>query len=427
MHLQEEERREARRKAQELWAKKREKELKAKLEEEKKRAEQVRLTKLKREKEIEAEKQKQHRYDLYKQKLKEDLRKQIEKEKEALEKQEVEMKYKAELTAQLREEYDINKIVQAPIHAADNNPIPPAPSNFELSTIKTEPFTAKDPANPSEKSVPIKRQMEPVDSNTPPKKRVASAAEFKDLMTPKKSKTNLKNKFCSPKPTSCSKDREDPTFEISNQDYLCSITDVKVEKKKMAHDFLDLKPTKDFTLKLWNGLERSNCLVDQESLEAFGHIESDSFFCIMIQYFPELQSGEDEIHCVDKLRHILARFAAVNCVTFAEVNFLLFFMFCPTPVLISEIVSYINGSKHVYSVCHYLASASWLQQRFHYKWIHLWIHGSKKTFHLHLHTLVYPWFKLLFSDTWILWWIHGSNDCSSALRYLGGSIDATYS
>ena len=48
-----------------------------------------------------------------------------------------------------------------------------------------------------------------------------------------------------------------------------------------------------------------------------------------------------------------------------------------------------------------------------------------KTFHLHLHTLVYPWFKLLFSDTWILWWIHGSNDCSSALRYLGGSIVAT--
>ena len=146
---------------------------------------------------------------------------------------------------------------------------------------------------------------------------------------------------------------------------------------KMAHDSLGLKPTKDFTLKLWNGLERSNCLVDRESLEAFGHIESDSFFCIMIQYLPELQSGEDEIHCVDKLRRILARFAAVNCVTFTEVNFLLFFMFCPTPVLISEIVYYINGSKHVYSVCHYLASAPWLQQWFHSKWICSWIHGSK--------------------------------------------------
>ena len=146
---------------------------------------------------------------------------------------------------------------------------------------------------------------------------------------------------------------------------------------KTKHDFLGLKPTKDFTLKLWNGLERSNCLVDRESLEAFGHIESDSFFCIMIQYFPELQSGEDEIRCVDKLRHILAQFAAVNCVTFTEVNFLLFFMFCPTPVLISEIVSYINGSNHVYSVCHYLASAPWLQQWFHSKWICSWIHDSK--------------------------------------------------
>ena len=249
VHLQEEERWEARRKAQELWAKKKEKELRAKLEAEKKHAEQVRLAKLKHEKEIEAEKQKQHRYDLYKQKLKEDLRKQIEKEKEALEKQEVEMKYKAELTTQLREEYGINKIVQAPVHTAVNSPIPPAPSNFDLSTIKTEPITAKDLANPSKKSVPIKREMEPIYSITSPKKRVASAAEFRDLMTPKKSKTNLNNKFCSPKPTSCSKDREDPTFEISNQDYLHSITNVKVEKMKTAHDFLHLKPTKDFTLK----------------------------------------------------------------------------------------------------------------------------------------------------------------------------------
>ena len=129
MFLQEEEWWEARCKAQELWAKKKEKELKAKLEEEKKHAEQATLAKLKQEKEIEAEKQNQHRYDLYKQKLKEDLCKQIEKEKEALEKQEVEMKYKAELTAQVREEYGINKIIQAPVHAAVNNPIPPAPSN----------------------------------------------------------------------------------------------------------------------------------------------------------------------------------------------------------------------------------------------------------------------------------------------------------
>ena len=106
----------------------------------------------------------------------------------------------------------------------------------------------------------------------PPKKRVASAAEFKDLMTPKKTKTSLKNKFASPKPTSYLKDREDPTFEISNQEYLCSITNIKVDKMKMAHGFLGLKPTKDFTLKLWNGLEKSKCLVDRESLEDFGQI-----------------------------------------------------------------------------------------------------------------------------------------------------------
>ena len=105
------------------------------------------------------------------------------------------MKYKAELTAQLREEYGINKVVQAPVQTAVNNPIPPAPSNFDLSTIKTEPFIAKDLANPSKKSVPIKRKMEPIYSITSPQKRVASAVEFRDLMTPKKSKTNLKTNF----------------------------------------------------------------------------------------------------------------------------------------------------------------------------------------------------------------------------------------
>ena len=107
---------------------------------------------------------------------------------------------------------------------------------------------------------------------------------------------------------------------------------------KMVHDFLWLKPTKDFTLKLWNGLEKCNCLVDRESLEGFGQIESDSFFHIMLQYFPELQSCEEEIRCVDKLRHILVWFVAVNCVAFTEVNFLLFFILVPTQIITSELV-----------------------------------------------------------------------------------------
>ena len=124
-------------------------------------------------------------------------------------------------------------------------------------------------------------------------------------MTPKKPRTSLKSKFALPKPTSHSKDQEEPTFEISNQEYLHSITNVKVDKMKMAHDFPRLKPTKDFTLKLWHGLEKCNSQVDRDSLEGFRKIESDSFFCIMIQYFLELQSGkESEICCVEKLRDV---------------------------------------------------------------------------------------------------------------------------
>ena len=200
-------------------------------------------------------------------------------------------------------------------------------------------------------------------------------------MTPKKTKTSLKNKFTLPKPASHFKDREEPTFEISRQEYLHSITNVKVDKMKTVHDFLGLKPTKDFTLKLWNGLEKCNCLVDRESLEGFGQIESDSFFCIMLQYSPELQSSEEsEICCVEKLRNILAQFAAVNCVAFTEVNFLIILYLVPTQIIISGLVCQIHGSN---MCCLYLLIWSWLHGSNScsialqvYTWIRLLIHGS---------------------------------------------------
>ena len=155
LHLQEEEWKEARHKAQELWAKKKEKELQAKLEVDKKCAEQARLAKIKCEKELQAEKQKQQRYNVYKRKLKEDLCKKIEKEKEELEMHQVEMKYKVELTTQLREEYGISKMV--PVNNAPvNNPAPPGNSNLGFSTIKTEPMDAKDLTNPLKKTTPTK-------------------------------------------------------------------------------------------------------------------------------------------------------------------------------------------------------------------------------------------------------------------------------
>ena len=69
------------------------------------------------------------------------------------------------------------------------------------------------------KSGATKRHFDGIGSNTLPKKKVTSAEEFKSLMTPKKPKTGLKSKFALPKPTSNSKDQEEPTFEISNQEF----------------------------------------------------------------------------------------------------------------------------------------------------------------------------------------------------------------
>ena len=110
------------------------------------------------------------------------------------------------------------------------------------------------------------------------KKKVASAAKFKTLMTSRKPKASFRGQFASPKITPHAKEREEATFEISNQEYLHSITNVKVDKMKTAHGFLGLKPIKDYTQKLWNGLEKCNSTVDHEPLEAVGQTETDSFF-----------------------------------------------------------------------------------------------------------------------------------------------------
>ena len=83
---------------------------------------------------------------------------------------------------------------------------PPGNSNIGFSTIKMEPLDANDLANSMKKSGATKRHFDGIGSNTLSKKKVASAAEFKTLMTPKKPKTSLKSKFALPKLTSHSKD-----------------------------------------------------------------------------------------------------------------------------------------------------------------------------------------------------------------------------
>ena len=149
---------------------------------------------------------------------------------------------------------------------------------------------------------------------------------------------------------------------------------------KTAQDFLGLKPTKDFALKLWNGLEKCNSQADRDSLEGFRQIESDSFSHIMIQYFPELQSSEEsEIYSVEKFRCILAQFVAVNYVAFAEVNFFYSSFGSNTNHDLWTCVQ-IHGSN---MCCLYLIIWPWLHGSNNcsialqvYTWIHLWIPGS---------------------------------------------------
>ena len=129
--------------------------------------------------------------------------KKIEKEKEELDMQEVEKKYKAVLTAELREEYGISKMVPS-----DNPMHPPSPcnSNIAFSTIKMELLNSNDLANSMKKVVQQKGTLMVLAQIPHPRKKGASATEFKTLMTPNKPKTSLKSKFALPKLTSHSKD-----------------------------------------------------------------------------------------------------------------------------------------------------------------------------------------------------------------------------
>ena len=82
----------------------------------------------------------------------------------------------------------------------------------------------------SKKNSGTKRPLDGMGSSSLPKKKVASAAKFKTLMTPRKPKASFRGQFALPKPTLHAKEREEATFEISNQEYLRSIPTLKLTR-----------------------------------------------------------------------------------------------------------------------------------------------------------------------------------------------------
>ena len=70
------------------------------------------------------------------------------------------------------------------------------------------------------------------------------------------------------------------------------------------------KSPKDYINKLWSVIEDNNLLVEKEAITASAE-DTESFFNIMLKYFPEFSDGTGSPY---KLHRMLAQFSAVNCV-----------------------------------------------------------------------------------------------------------------
>ena len=95
-----------------------------------------------------------------------------------------------------------------------------------------------------------------------------------------------------------------------------SISCVKHNLMIAAHLFLFEESPKDYINKLWSVIEDNNLLDEKEAITARAE-DTESFFNIMLKYFPEFSDGTGSPY---KLRRMLTWFSAVNCVSFSEVS-----------------------------------------------------------------------------------------------------------
>ena len=119
--------------------------------------------------------------------------------------------------------------------------------------------------------------------------------------------------------------KEDSTLEIPSSEYMMSISCVKHDLMIVAHLFLFEKSPKDYINKLWAVIESNKLLVEKQAIAASAD-DPESFFTIMVKFFPEFADGSGSPY---KLQHMLACFSAVNCISFSEVSICLLFVLFP--------------------------------------------------------------------------------------------------
>ena len=104
-----------------------------------------------------------------------------------------------------------------------------------------------------------------------------------------------------------------------------SISCVKHDLMIVAHLFLFEKSPKDYINKLWSLIENNKLLIKKQAIAASAN-DPESFFTIMVKFFPEFADGSRSPY---KLQRMLAHFSAVNFISFSEVS--ICFLFFPFP------------------------------------------------------------------------------------------------
>ena len=85
------------------------------------------------------------------------------------------------------------------------------------------------------------------------------------------------------------------------------------------------KVPKDAEKEVMDQLQKFNWYIDTNDLAINKNLQKDSFFRVMLSYFPEIQ----EIQITDrinKLRRLLSRYVSTKVINYAEVNILVHFV-----------------------------------------------------------------------------------------------------
>ena len=239
----------------------------------------------------------------------------MEEEKEQLECEKLDKKVRGPLLTRLCIEYGL-----APVESEGNNAL------SENVSVKQEDFIDGDIND-----VWHKLELDSDACGSPQSKKLKTYHEYKSFLSPCQGRGRL------PKQSPCSS----PSAGVgSGSSHVCSTegrmktkADEKFEKlgetkwaiMKEFDSILCHKVPKDAEKKVMDQLQKLNWCIDINDLAINKNLQKDSFFQVMLSYFPEIQ----EIQIMDrinKLRRSLSRYVSMQVINYAEVNILIHFV-----------------------------------------------------------------------------------------------------